>query len=97
MLHLFIDDRPWFRAKSRGYGTGLPIAWQGWAVLLLHIALITGVVLLLRDRPVMLTAMAVLAAIVPLPLYRARTEGGCGARTGAAVAKRNASARIRRK
>ncbi|KTE02869.1 hypothetical protein [Sphingopyxis sp. H115] len=76
MLHLFIDDRPWFRAKSRGYGTGLPIAWQGWLLLGLHIALITGVVLLLRDRPVILTAMAVLAAIAPLPLYRARTEGG---------------------
>lgn len=26
MLHLFLDDRPWFRAKRRGYGTGLPIA-----------------------------------------------------------------------
>ena len=29
MLHLIFDNRPWFRARRRGYGTGLPIAWQG--------------------------------------------------------------------
>ena len=76
MLHLLLAKRPWFRAKTHGYGTGLPIAWQGWAFMALHIALITGVVMLLRDRPVMLTVMAVLAALAPMPIYRARTEGG---------------------
>ena len=39
MLHLFLDNRPWFRPKSRGYGTGLPIAWQGWVLMAAHIAL----------------------------------------------------------
>ena len=45
MLHLLFDDRPWFRPKSRGYGTGLPIA-------------------------------VVIAGLAPLPIYRAKTEGG---------------------
>ena len=27
------DPKPWFAAKRYGYGAGLPIAWQGWALL----------------------------------------------------------------
>lgn len=76
MLHLFLDDRPWFRPKSRGYGTGLPIAWQGWLMLALHIALITGIAVLLRERPMLMTIFVILVSLAPLPLYRARTEGG---------------------
>ncbi|SEH16922.1 hypothetical protein SAMN05428974_1986 [Sphingopyxis sp. YR583] len=76
MLHLMFDGRPWFRPKRRGYGTGLPIAWQGWLMLAMHIALITGIALLLQDRPAMLTIAVILAGLAPMPLYRARTEGG---------------------
>ena len=76
MLHLLRDDRPWFRPKSRGYGTGLPIAWQGWLMLAMHIALITGIAVLLQDRPPMMTVAVVLAGLAPMPLYRAKTEGG---------------------
>ena len=76
MLHLLLDDRPWFRPKRRGYGTGMPVAWQGWAMLALHIALITGVVVLLQGRPVLLSFAAIIAGLAPVPLYRARTRGG---------------------
>ncbi len=76
MLHLRLDNRPWFRPKSRGYGTGLPIAWRGWVLMALHIALITGVAVLLRERPVLMTAFVILAGLAPLPIYHARTEGG---------------------
>ncbi|MGV7121841.1 hypothetical protein [Sphingopyxis sp. 550A] len=76
MLHLLFDGRPWFRPKKRGYGSGLPIAWQGWALLAAHVALITGVSMLLHDRPAMMTAFVMLAVLAPLPLYRAKTEGG---------------------
>lgn len=76
MLHLLLDDRPWFRAKSRGYGTGLPIAWQGWMMMLMHIGVITGTAVLLRDRPTMMTLAVLLAGLAPMPLYRAKTEGG---------------------
>ena len=76
MMHLLFDDRPWFRPKSRGYGAGLPIAWQGWLMLAMHIALITGIAVLLQDRPAMMTIAVVLASLAPMPLYRAKTEGG---------------------
>ena len=76
MLHLLFDDRPWFRPKSRGYGTGLPIVWQGWVLLSAHIALIAGLAVLLQGRPVLMTIAVILAALAPMPIYRARTEGG---------------------
>ena len=76
MLHLFLDNRPWFRPKSRGYGTGLPIAWQGWVLMAAHIALITGVAVLLQGRPIAMTIAVLVAVLAPMPIYRARTEGG---------------------
>ncbi|HMO74950.1 MAG TPA: hypothetical protein PKD99_02620 [Sphingopyxis sp.] len=97
MLHLFLDDRPWFRAKSHGYGTGLPIAWQGWVMLSLHIALIAGLTVLLRNQPVLLTIAVSFAALAPLPLYRARTEGGWHWRWGSRAEEKRQPRRGRRK
>jgi hypothetical protein len=34
--------KPWFAPKRYGYGSGLPIAWQGWVVLMAYIAVCTG-------------------------------------------------------
>src|SRR3546814_13530287 len=76
MLHIFLDERPWFRAKRHGSGAGLPIAWQGWVMLAAHIALIAGVATLLRSRPAAMTIPILLAAFAPTPLYRSPTEGG---------------------
>ena len=30
------EDEAWFAAKTFGYGSGLPIRWQGWALLSAH-------------------------------------------------------------
>lgn len=87
MIHLFLDDRPWFRAKSRGYGTGLPIAWQGWFLMAAHAALIIGTVMLFRNQPVGMTVAAIVVGLAPMPLYRARTEGGWHWRWGKAPDK----------
>ena len=77
MLHLFMDKKPWFRAKSYGLGTGRPIAWQGWVFLTLHLTLVAGVALLGRIGPLHITAgLVLLAVILPWPIYRKRTEGG---------------------
>ncbi len=29
-------NKAWFRRKSFGFGWGLPLRWQGWAVLLVY-------------------------------------------------------------
>jgi hypothetical protein len=37
------DDGAWFAAKRYGFGTGLPIRWQGWAMLAVVIVLVVAV------------------------------------------------------
>jgi hypothetical protein len=32
----------WFPAKRYGWGWGLPLTWQGWAVLIVYVALVVG-------------------------------------------------------
>ena len=76
MMQLFMRKGPWFRAKSRGYGTGLPIVWEGWLFLALHVAMIAGLAVALQGRPALMTIAVVLAGLAPMPIYRAKTEGG---------------------
>lgn len=37
-----MPSKPWFRPKRYGYGSGLPIAWQGWVVLLVYLMVVIG-------------------------------------------------------
>ena len=76
MFWLLNDSKLWFRQKSFGYSAGLPIAWQGWALLAAHIVLLVGLGAVLRDQPLALISVVLTAALLPLPLYAARTEGG---------------------
>jgi hypothetical protein len=82
MLHHFLDKGPWFRAKRFGYGAGLPFKWQGWALLLSHMALICGLAFALGDRPLLMLPLLLVIAFAPMPIYAARTEGGWKWRNG---------------
>jgi hypothetical protein len=35
-------SKAWFAPKRYGYGAGLPIAWQGWAVLTVYFMIVLG-------------------------------------------------------
>lgn len=35
-------EKYWFSKKCYGWGWGLPVTWQGWAVLVLYLGLIAG-------------------------------------------------------
>ena len=82
MLHHLRDKGPWFRAKRFGYGAGLPFKWQGWALLLSHMAMIVGLSLLLADRPFVMLPVILIIALAPIPIYAARTVGGWKWRSG---------------
>lgn len=82
MFWLFNDDKKWFRARAFGFGAGIPFAWQGWALLGLHVALILGVTSLLRDKPLALILTVIAIGLAPLPIYAAQTEGGMRWRWG---------------
>ena len=81
-----INDGAWFLPKRFGYGSGLPIAWQGWVMLALHGSLVAAGMPLLdlanhaampsgrHHLEFLLYALAVTAVFVPL--YAAKTRGG---------------------
>jgi hypothetical protein len=81
---VFLKEGVWFSAKSHGYGAGLPVVWQGWALMAAHIGLLAAIGLALHDRPVALIPLLVLAGAAPIPIYAARTEGGWRWRWGRA-------------
>jgi len=58
----------WFPAKRYGWGWGLPVAWQGWAVLIAYAALLAaGAMLLLPERRALFVAhAAVVTALLVL-------------------------------
>jgi hypothetical protein len=60
------EVRYWFPAKRYGWGWGFPISWQGWAVVAVFIALLTGgaVVLPVRQSPGMFVAYAVILSLM---------------------------------
>ena len=70
-----IDNPDWFRPKRYGYGAGLPLKWQGWALVIGTIALIWAAVALFPDRPLIIVSVAVPVAIV-CGLAAARTTRG---------------------
>jgi len=55
------DGPEWFAPRRYGYGTGRPIAWQGWIVSLAYAGAIVGLALLLRDN-----RLQMIAAFIPL-------------------------------
>jgi hypothetical protein len=70
------DDPEWFAPKRYGFGSGLPIAWQGWVVLAVYMAAVIGLSLWLGDQPVKLTASLVPLTVVLLVICAKTTRGG---------------------
>ena len=69
------DGPEWFAPKCYGYGAGLPIAWQGWALLGLYMAIVGVTIWLLEHRPLAIAAI-LLPATLLLVLITARTTRG---------------------
>jgi hypothetical protein len=65
----------WFAQKRYGFGAGLPIAWQGWAVLGIYMAVVGLAVWLLEPWPLVIAAILVPATFL-LVLISARTTRG---------------------
>ncbi|MEG3154104.1 hypothetical protein [Sphingomonas sp. RB1R13] len=72
-----MSDGPiWFAPKRYGYGAGLPIAWQGWLVMALFMAVTIAAAILFADRPLVLAAVLVPAVILLVILCARTTRGG---------------------
>lgn len=81
-----MELKPWWAAKRYGYGANLPIAWQGWAVMLAYFALLAGAgFLFLPDQVLAFLAVTLVATALFLIIVRRRTRGGWRWRWGEEV------------
>jgi hypothetical protein len=70
------DGPEWFAPKRYGFGSGLPISWQGWAVSLAYLALVAGIALTLSDRPTAMIAALILPTAALMVICARTTRGG---------------------
>jgi hypothetical protein len=71
------EEQGWFAAKRYGFGAGLPVAWQGWAVLLSYGLLVAGAARGILPHSVLAFVAIVLGATAVLIVVTARkTRGG---------------------
>lgn len=79
-------DGNWFAAKRFGYGSGMPIAWQGWVLLGGFVALAVGAGLLAEYIPgigsIIAISVMIPATIGFVMIARRRTRGGWRWRMG---------------
>lgn len=75
--------KPWFAAKRYGYGSGLPIAWQGWVLFIAYIVVCIGAPVILTfvlheqqalDQASLATIGA--ATVILMIVVARRTKGG---------------------
>jgi hypothetical protein len=80
MLHLFLKSGAWFAPKRYGYGAGLPIAWQGWALVASWITALAGIGLLAKspEAGARIAAFVLFVTVTAMFLLVAarRTRGG---------------------
>ena len=71
------EQKAWWAAKRYGYGADLPIAWQGWGIMLAYFALLAGAgFLFLPEQVVAFLALTVVATAVFVLIVARRTRGG---------------------
>jgi hypothetical protein len=70
------DNPEWFAPKRYGYGSGLPISWQGWVVMLGFMAFTFADALLFATRPFVLIAVLIPAIAILLVVTARTTRGG---------------------
>jgi len=72
------DDDAWFVPKLYGFGPGIPISWQGWALTFGYVAIcVADGLLLAREKPLAFVAVLVPFTVVFLVAACAKTRGGC--------------------
>lgn len=77
------DGPEWFAPKRFGYGSGLPIAWQGWAVYIGYFVLLGIATLLIRHHTLAgYISVVVMLTVVLMVICARTTRGGWRWRSG---------------
>lgn len=75
------EDEAWFAPKRYGIG-GVPIRWQGWAIMLGFVASLVTLVVAFRGEPLPLIAAAIPLTLSFLVIAARKTRGGLRWRWG---------------
>ena len=70
------DGPEWFAPKRYGYGAGLPIRCQGWALTIGFVLLTIVLSIWMADRPLQLLAAIIPVAAVFVVICARTTRGG---------------------
>ena len=70
------DGPEWFAPKRYGYGAGLPISWQGWAITVLYVAAAIGLSVWFKHRTLQMIAALALPTIMFVFICARTTRGG---------------------
>jgi hypothetical protein len=71
------DDGPeWFAPKRFGYGSGLPISWQGWTITIGFVAISVALALRFGEKPMLFIAALVPITAAFLVIVAKTTRGG---------------------
>jgi hypothetical protein len=70
------DGPEWFAPKRYGFGSGLPISWQGWAVTIGYVVIVVALSAAFAERPLQLAALIVPLTAVLLLICARTTRGG---------------------
>jgi len=73
-----MNDRPeWFAPNSHGYGTGLPISWQGWVLLIGYLLIVlVGAAWLAPLSMIAYVALSATLTIAFVLIAKKTTRGG---------------------
>jgi hypothetical protein len=66
----------WFAPKRFGYGSGLPISWQGWAITVAFMAVAVATALFFSGRPIVVFAILIPLTAMLLVITAKTTRGG---------------------
>jgi hypothetical protein len=72
----------WFAPKRIGYGSGWPIAWQGWALVVAYPVLVLALTPLARTSVLAHVSLTVTVSAIFLLIARKTTPGGWRWRSG---------------
>lgn len=83
MPNRIFNDDPWFEPKRYGYGSGFPIAWQGWVLLGAFIVATLGFGMLIEQGQQVIGIVGItLFTVLFIVLVKRHTRGGWRWRNG---------------
>ena len=72
-----MSDRPeWFAPRRFGFGTGMPITWQGWLLTIAFAGIAIAASVRWQEKPLMLIAVIAPAVIIFMVIAARTTRGG---------------------